>query len=106
MLISGSASSQVDPVDWKRNTSYIGDADANNPIVVWFWEYVFELTDKERLQLLKFVTSSSRLPANGFKGILPKFQIELGVTINDNGVALPSSRTWYAKLIFSADSHY
>ena len=48
-------------------TSVLGGYEADSPTIGSFWRVVEEFTEKERRQLLKFVTSCSRPPLLGFK---------------------------------------
>ena len=69
VLISGAAV-PIDIEDLKQYTNYSGGYDANHPVIKMFWQVVEELTDEQKRQLLKFITSCSRPPLLGFKVIL------------------------------------
>ena len=43
-----------------------------------FWEVISSFTEKQKQQLLKFVTSCSRPPLLGFKELHPPFHISPG----------------------------
>lgn len=45
----------------------IGGYTADHPVIVAFWRVTEGFTDKQKCELLKFVTSCSRPPILGFK---------------------------------------
>jgi len=64
--------------DWREHTQYLGayskNAQANHPVVSWFWELID--TDDPEIRrdipldaLLRFTTGSSRVPAGGFANL-------------------------------------
>jgi len=66
VLISG-ASIPINIEDLKQHTNYSGGYTADHIVIKMFWEVVEQLTDIQKGQLLKFVTSCSRPPLLGFK---------------------------------------
>lgn len=66
LLISGLQVVDVD--DLKENTTYQGCA-ANNKTVLLFWEALHEFDNSERAEFIQFVTGSSKVPVEGFKGL-------------------------------------
>lgn len=66
VLISGAAI-PIDIQDLRRHTNYSGGFSDTHPVMVMFWDAVMQFTDKQKRQLLKFVTSCSRPPLLGFK---------------------------------------
>jgi ubiquitin-protein ligase E3 C len=54
-----------------------------------FWEVISSFTERQKQQLLKFVTSCSRPPLLGFKELHPPFHISPGM----GDVRLPSAST-------------
>lgn len=78
----------IDIQDWKENTIYTG-YNTYSPTVRWFWEFVDKCSEEERKRLLKFVTSSSSVPIEGFKGLKNgngedyKFKIVKAINAND-----------------------
>lgn len=79
-LLSGLTRIDVD--DWKANTVY-QNCDANHEVIRRFWRMVeFELDNRQRGDLLQFVTGSPFVPVTGFKdlqgsnGCLKKFNIQ------------------------------
>ncbi|OWF50952.1 E3 ubiquitin-protein ligase HACE1-like [Mizuhopecten yessoensis] len=63
LMLSGLPEICVD--DWKANTDYNGYCEASD-IIKWFWEILEDSNEHERVQLLQFVTGSSRVPYGGF----------------------------------------
>jgi len=61
--------SEIDVEDWKQYTVYTGYAQAQSPVVKWFWEVMAEFTDEQRARLLQFVTGTSRVPVGGFRAL-------------------------------------
>jgi len=62
--------SVIDVEDWKSNTTYKDSYNENHKIIKWFWEIILSFNDEERRRLLQFCTGSTRVPAEGFKGLL------------------------------------
>jgi len=56
--------------DWKRNTEYKGEYNANHTIIVWFWKILSQLNQDKLSKFLHFCTGSSRVPPEGFRYIL------------------------------------
>lgn len=82
--------------DLKNNTEYQG-YNANSQQVLWLWEILESLENSERAEFLQFVTGSSKVPLDGFKGLIgmrgpQKFQIAKIKT--DDIMRLPSGHTW------------
>ena len=91
----GGASSEIDVKDLRRNTLYggvyvIGDDHQEHPSVRLFWDVMKSLTDEERRQVLKFVTSTPRAPLLGFEQLNPRFSIR---DAGDDQERLPSTST-------------
>ena len=62
----------IDIVDWKASTKYKGayaSKGAKHQVTIWFWKAVDEYSQEQRARLLQFVTGTSRLPVQGFKGL-------------------------------------
>ncbi|KAK7488482.1 hypothetical protein BaRGS_00020267 [Batillaria attramentaria] len=70
VLISGAAV-PIDIGDLRRHTNYSGGFTETHPVIEMFWTVVMQFTDKQKRQLLKFVTSCSRPPLLGFKDLYP-----------------------------------
>ena len=59
-------------MDWKASTKYKGayaSKGAKHQVTIWFWKAVDEYSQEQRARLLQFVTGTSRLPVQGFKGL-------------------------------------
>ena len=87
MLISGEKDINVQ--DLKEYVVY-GGYTLNDKTIRDFWEIVHEMTNTERFQLVKFVTSVPRAPLLGFKALVPRFGIKNG---GDEPERLPTSST-------------
>ncbi|XP_034947102.1 ubiquitin-protein ligase E3C [Chelonus insularis] len=88
VLISG-AQIPVDVDDLKQHTNYTGGYAPDHPTIMAFWRVVEGFSNKQKGQLLKFVTSCSRPPLLGFKELDPPFCIHHAGTID----RLPTSST-------------
>lgn len=75
ILISG-AQTPIDIEDLKAHTTYAGGYDSDHPVICGLWKVVQGFDEKQRRQLLKFVTSCSRAPLLGFKELSPAFCIQ------------------------------
>uniref|UniRef100_A0A6A7FRB2 Ubiquitin-protein ligase E3C n=1 Tax=Hirondellea gigas TaxID=1518452 RepID=A0A6A7FRB2_9CRUS len=74
-MISGAAA-PVNIADLKENSKYAGEYFNKHPTIKLFWQVVEQFNEKQRGQLLKFVTSCSRPPLLGFKDLCPPFCIQ------------------------------
>ncbi|KAM7192492.1 hypothetical protein V8F20_008828 [Naviculisporaceae sp. PSN 640] len=79
----GGDSSSIDVEDLRRHTIYsgvyeIGDDGQEHPTVKLFWEVMHGLTDAEKRDVLKYVTSTPRAPLLGFSQLKPAFSIRDG----------------------------
>ena len=91
-LIGGS-SLRIDVRDMREHTRLVGGyEDGARHVIEWFWEVLESFTDKERAQLLMFVTSCSRPPLLGFAHLNPPFTIQR-VNISRDEDKLPTSAT-------------
>jgi len=88
VLISG-AHVPIDIEDLRQHTNYSGGYNEEHPVIQLFWKAVANFSDKQKRQLLKFVTSCSRPPLLGFKELFPAFCIQSAGTDD----RLPSSST-------------
>ena len=62
----------------------------DSQVVQWFWEIVSKFTEKEKRNLLFFVTGNDRIPLNGLSSL--KFRIQRS---GDNDELLPSAHTCF-----------
>lgn len=102
LLISGLPEIDVD--DWRNNTEYYGYRNTSKEIE-WFWRCVRNMNNEDRARLLQFVTGTSKLPIDGFKGLQgsdrrQKFQIHAG------GKGLPCAHTCFNQLDLPRYSTY
>jgi hypothetical protein len=65
-------SGPIDVEDWKTHTVYRPTSAQNSQIVRWFWLCVSNMTAEEKSNLLRFCTSSSSVPAGGFRNVTNK----------------------------------
>ena len=91
----GGDSSEIDVEDLRRHTQYsgvyaIGDDGLEHPTVQLFWEVLHGLEDRERRDVLKYVTSTPRAPLLGFGQLSPPFSIRDGGLDQER---LPSAST-------------
>lgn len=92
LLISGFPELDVD--DWRKCTDV--NSSGHDELMEWFWETVKDMTTEERAKLLHFVTGSSRLPASGFAGMRPSFNISVQGDEKDH---LPHAHTCGNQLV-------
>jgi len=67
--------------DWEKNTNVSKNL-KRSPILRWFWEIIGSWTFEEKSRLLQFVTGSSRVPVQGFKGLTSNNGILCCFTLN------------------------
>ncbi|KAE8396592.1 hypothetical protein BDV23DRAFT_177586 [Aspergillus alliaceus] len=93
-LVSGE-SGDIDVSDLRRNTQYggvytIGDDGEEHPTIKLFWEAMHKMTNEERQNVLRFVTSTPRAPLLGFSHLNPRFSIR---DSSEDQERLPSTST-------------
>jgi len=66
LMISGLPT--VDILDMKENTIY-KNYNKNSPVIKWLWEVLEEFNNSERAEFIQFITGSSKVPVEGFKGL-------------------------------------
>ena len=83
----------------KSVMEYGGGFHPSQPIMLWFWEVIEEMTSVQKCKFLKFVTSCSRQPLLGFRVLSPLPCIHQVRLNEDNGfldkkkMKLPTSAT-------------
>ena len=96
-MISGDDSVRgIDVANLKEAMQYTGGYHPSQPIIVWFWEVIEQLTPDQQRQFLRFMTSCSRQPLLGFRALEPLpciQQIRVLEGTSPNEVPLPSSST-------------
>ena len=60
----------VDVQDWKENTTYKDCYNDSHNVIIWFWEILSSFTEEDKRKFLQFCTGSTRVPVEGFKGLL------------------------------------
>ena len=55
----------------KNAMEYGGGYHPSQPLMIWFWEVIEEMTASQKSKFLKFVTSCSRQPLLGFRTLSP-----------------------------------
>ncbi|OWF54780.1 ubiquitin-protein ligase E3C-like [Mizuhopecten yessoensis] len=115
VLISG-AITPVNIEDLQHHTNYSGGYTDSHPIIQMFWKVVQQFTNRQKRQLLKFVTSCSRPPLLGFKDLYPAFCVHYGGNELDrlptastcmNLLRLPEfsdEKTMKTKLLYAVES--
>jgi ubiquitin-protein ligase E3 C len=74
MLISGEEG-PLDIAQWQRSCQYSGGYHPSQPIIREFWEVVESFTAQQQRGLLRFITSCSRPPLQGFDALYPQICI-------------------------------
>ncbi|CAJ0941277.1 unnamed protein product, partial [Mesorhabditis belari] len=59
----------IDLDDWRQNTEYRSGYYDGHIVVQWFWDAVEAMSNADRLKLLQFVTGTSSIPFEGFRGL-------------------------------------
>jgi len=95
LVISGS-SAAIDIEDWKNFTRLSGYA-ANAKHVQYFWRAVQSMDPKTQADLLRFVTSCSRVPLRGFCALQPPFTLQRMRIVKDSE-RLPVAATCFNTL--------
>ncbi|KAE8906373.1 hypothetical protein PF005_g5135 [Phytophthora fragariae] len=105
----------IDTADWRANTHvrYIKLEDnkknkiteeEQNGVLEWFWIVVEGLAPEERARLLQFVTGTSRVPVEGFRGlmsssgIIHQFTIQLVPRGKEKSGLFPKAHTCFNRL--------
>mmetsp|Transcript_105181 Transcript_105181/g.241055 ORF Transcript_105181/g.241055 Transcript_105181/m.241055 type:complete len:186 (-) Transcript_105181:185-742(-) len=96
LLISGLP--DIDIEDLRANTDY-HNYTANSDQIVWFWNALRDFTQEQKAWFLQFATGTSRVPLEGFKGLVgmrgpQKFSIHRA--FGDD--RLPSAHTCFNQL--------
>jgi len=58
----------VDIEDLKENVIY-KNYSTSSPVILWLWEVLEEFKNSERAEFIQFITASSKVPVEGFKGL-------------------------------------
>lgn len=96
-MISGDDSVRgIDVANLREAMQYAGGYHPSQPIILWFWEVIEQLTSDQQRQFLRFMTSCSRQPLLGFRALEPLpciQQVRVLEGTSPNEVPLPSSST-------------
>eukprot|EP00047_Mylnosiga_fluctuans_P005884 m.243376 g.243376 ORF g.243376 m.243376 type:complete len:956 (+) comp14229_c0_seq1:105-2972(+) len=74
LLISGEET-HINVEDFEANCEYGGEYNASHPAIVAFWRIVRRMSDENRHNLVKFITSCPRPPLLGFGFVNPRICI-------------------------------
>ena len=106
LLMSGLPEIDID--DLRNNTEYHGGYTAASPQIQWFWRAVRTFSQEQRAKLIQFVTGTSKVPPEGFAGLvgingIQKFQIHRDFRSSNR---LPSAHTCFNQLDLPAYESY
>jgi hypothetical protein len=102
---------KINVTEWRRCTRYIrSDSSVDMDkvdAVVWFWDVVIGMEEKDKSKLLQFCTGSSTVPAGGFDHFVNRAGRSLPFTIQLSEISsslasenrFPSSHTCFNELI-------
>uniref|UniRef100_A0A7S2W8Q6 HECT-type E3 ubiquitin transferase n=1 Tax=Mucochytrium quahogii TaxID=96639 RepID=A0A7S2W8Q6_9STRA len=96
LLIAGSDEG-YDIADMKTHCTYSGGYHPSQPYIESFWEVVSDFDREHKALLLRFITSCSKPPLQGFGALNPKFCIHC-VRITKDEDRLPSASTCFNQL--------
>lgn len=96
LLISGLPDIDID--DLRQNTDYHNYTDSS-PCIEWFWKVLGECSKEHKAWFLQFVTGTSQVPLEGFKGLIgmrgpQKFSVHRA----EGGERLPTAHTCFNQL--------
>ncbi|KAG7393574.1 hypothetical protein PHYPSEUDO_007411 [Phytophthora pseudosyringae] len=104
LLLSGLP--QIDVNDWRQHTDvrFYEQNTHEFELIGWFWEILESLSQDQRGRLLQYVTGSSGVPVEGFKGLtgmdgeIQLFTIQLGKDVSTVYTVLPHASTCLNRL--------
>ncbi|KAG3121108.1 hypothetical protein PI125_g562 [Phytophthora idaei] len=104
LLLSGLP--QIDVDDWRHHTDvrFYEQSTHEFELVGWFWEILESFSQDQRGRLLQYVTGSSGVPVEGFKGLtgmdgeIQLFTIQLGKNVSTVYTVLPHASTCLNRL--------
>ncbi|KAL7746532.1 hypothetical protein RI367_008059 [Sorochytrium milnesiophthora] len=67
---------EIDLADLRRHTQYDSGYFDSHPVIVKFWGELAKFSAKEKQMFLRFCTSCSKSPLQGFKDLQPPFTIQ------------------------------
>ncbi|KAL1519620.1 hypothetical protein AB1Y20_023132 [Prymnesium parvum] len=106
LIIAGLPS--IDVIDWRKHTKWSSTGVAKNgdeesiqkKLEGWLFEVLERWSSDERATVLSFVCGSGRLPAAGFAGLRPQFNVE--INHSEATEHLPSAHTCFNQLCIPA----
>eukprot|EP00818_Percolomonas_sp_WS_P010924 CAMPEP_0117451014 /NCGR_PEP_ID=MMETSP0759-20121206/8779_1 /TAXON_ID=63605 /ORGANISM="Percolomonas cosmopolitus, Strain WS" /LENGTH=1324 /DNA_ID=CAMNT_0005243581 /DNA_START=1599 /DNA_END=5573 /DNA_ORIENTATION=- len=100
LLISGLP--EFDVEDLKKNTDYYG-YNPDDEVIEWFWKWVESLNQNDRALFLQFVTGTSKVPLDGFQGLMGMHGVQkFNIHRVDDPHLLPTAHTCFNQLDLSA----
>ena len=83
----------------RKNTVYRTYKEAS-PQIRWFWRFVDEIENDDRIRLIQFVTGTCRIPIGGFKDLMGTQGMQLFCIEKsaDGENSLPKSHTCFNRL--------
>ncbi|KAE9011692.1 hypothetical protein PF010_g9792 [Phytophthora fragariae] len=104
LLLSGLP--QIDVNDWRQHTDvrFFEQSNHEFELMGWFWEIIEAFTQERRGRLLQYVTGSSGVPVEGFKGLtgmdgeIQLFTIQIRKDISTVYTVLPHASTCLNRL--------
>ena len=84
---------ELDIKELKNHTQYKPDSYQNSEIIKWFWKWLEEIREEDKVKYLKFVSGRTRLPMPGFK-----LDYKHTISITNTTNLLPHSQTCFFQL--------
>ncbi|TMW55998.1 hypothetical protein Poli38472_008646 [Pythium oligandrum] len=103
----------LDVQDWMKHTDFrYFTEDVPTELELentrWFWEVLGEMKNEDRARLLQFATGTSRVPAQGFKGLISSDgrirQFNIAFTGENREMLFPKAHTCFNRLDLPAYS--
>lgn len=81
----------------KKHTKYAGDLTEESPTIKYFWEMMEQITQEERLKIIRFCWGQERLPLNSqqFERNGIRFMIKPMLNKQNSDQALPKADTCF-----------
>ncbi|KAJ0393943.1 hypothetical protein P43SY_001782 [Pythium insidiosum] len=97
----------IDVDDWRKHTDFKfftedlpTELELQN--IQWLWEVITEMKNEDRVRLLQFATGTSRVPAQGFKGLISSDgrvrQFNVAFTGENPDILFPKAHTCFNRL--------
>ncbi|KAK8898403.1 hypothetical protein M9Y10_000689 [Tritrichomonas musculus] len=85
----------IDVEDFKANTVYEHPYSDKSPVIKLFFKVISKWENEDLAKLLKFMTGSSRVPVNGFRGFCEMTKYPLRIESGGDHTLLPQSHTCF-----------